>query len=102
MVTHPITVGRHYYRGKIAKLQRASADKNRIAADMESKINEMLLKQTEPVKIYDWGMIASATGYSMATIKEYGYSIDGGSNGFTAHRHDLTYDQAMAANREPT
>jgi hypothetical protein len=58
-----------------------------------------LLKQEAPVQVYGFSDIAQAAGYSVDLVSELGYSIDGGSNGFTAWKRGMTYDEAIAANR---
>ena len=97
MVRHPIRIARNGYKGANAKKQANMMDENRIASDLETKINDLLLKQTAPIQSYTWSGVANATGYSFETIKRLGYSIDCGSNGFTAWRYDLTYEEAMTA-----
>lgn len=56
----------------------------------------MLLEQKEPVRVYLYPEIAEKTGIDLETVKRLGYSIDAGSNGFTALRGQLTLDEAMA------
>lgn len=68
---------------------------------MQSKINELLLKKTEPIKSYFWPKIVEITGLSIEVVKRLGMSIDGGSGGFTVCRHDLTYEQVMAMTQLP-
>jgi hypothetical protein len=68
-----------------------------VIAEIEKAINDLLLQQTAPIQVYDYGQIAQLTGYSQDFIREIGFSIDGGHNGFTAIRHDLTYEQALEA-----
>jgi hypothetical protein len=51
---------------------------------------------------YDFADIARATGYSIDVVSELGYSIDGGSNGFTGWKRGLTHDAAIAANSAST
>lgn len=97
MVTHPIRVGRNGYRGHDPRKQRKAAQDNRIAADLEVKINAMLLQQERPIQTYLWHEIAKATRHDYDIVKRLGYSIDGGSNGFTAWRHDMTYPEAWKA-----
>lgn len=60
----------------------------------------MLLAQTAPIQVYHYVDIAGKAGYSRNIFFELGFMIDGGHNGFTAWRHDLTYQQAMAKNQE--
>jgi hypothetical protein len=84
MVSYPIHIARDSYRGSDARKRQKTSDHNRDAAELEQKINEMLREQTEPVKVYDWATIAWDTGLSYEFVKKVGYSIDGGSNGFTA------------------
>lgn len=99
MVTYPIHIPRKNYRGRDPKKTRQMLERHRIAADMESKINALLLQQKEPIRTYLWMEISRVTGYSFETVQDLGYGIDGGSNGFTAWRHDLTYEQANAVAR---
>lgn len=84
MVSYPIRIARDMYRGRDARKKQKAADHNRDVTELERKINEMLRTQTEPVKVYSWADIAQATGMSYDFIKSVGYSIDCGSNGFTA------------------
>ncbi len=99
MKTYPISVARCNYRGADKKKREKAADHNRDAALLESRANELLLKQEEPVRSYLWMELASATGLSYERVADLGYSIDCGSGGFTAWRHDLSYDAAMEACR---
>lgn len=96
MVKHPIYLPRKNYRGRDQKKLLKVIEHNQIAADMERKINELLLKLTDPVRSYLWMEISRLTGYSYETVRDMGFGIDGGHNGFTAWRHDLTYEQAMS------
>jgi hypothetical protein len=95
MVKHPVHFRRNTYRGSDARKSRKAAEENRIAAELDRHVNEMLLKQTDAVRSYLWHEIASQTGHSVDLIATLGYQIDGGSNGFTAIRHDLSYEHAM-------
>ncbi|KGW78440.1 hypothetical protein Y046_4771 [Burkholderia pseudomallei MSHR2990] len=97
MVTYPIRVRREYYRGRDKTKQARLAHRNSQAAELERYINELLLQQEAPVEVYDFAEIARGIGFSLDFVSEVGYSIDGGSNGFTAWRHDMTYEAAMAA-----
>lgn len=97
MVTHPIRVRREYYRGRDKTKQARLSHYNSQAAELERYINDLLLKQEAPVEVYDFADIARRIGFPLDFVSEAGYSIDGGSNGFTAWRHDMTYDEAMAA-----
>ncbi|MHA6884642.1 hypothetical protein [Ralstonia pseudosolanacearum] len=96
MKTHPISVARNGYRGSDSKKRAKAAAENRDAALLESYANELLLAQKEPIKVYFWMELARGTGLPYDTVARLGYSIDGGSNGFTAWRHDLMYEDAMA------
>lgn len=99
MKTYPVHVARSNYRGADPKKRARAAAHNRDAALLESCANEMLKKQTDAVHVYGWAELANATGLPYERVAELGFSIDGGSNGFTAWRHDLTYDAAMEACR---
>ncbi|MBZ2207138.1 hypothetical protein [Massilia soli] len=84
MVSYPIHIRRDTYRGRDPHKQQKALDHNRNVAELERKINEMLQAQTEPIKVYMWAEIARATGFSYDFVAEVGYTIDGGSGGFTA------------------
>lgn len=96
MVKHPIHVPRVNYRGADPKKRAKTHEANRLAQQIEAAINGLLLEQTEPIQVYLWMEISKASGVSYETVARLGYGIDGGSGGFTAVRHDLTYDQEMA------
>ncbi|WP_371438322.1 hypothetical protein [Polaromonas sp.] len=100
MVTHPIHVGRNNYRGADARKKAKTQTENRDASQLEQHVNAMLLAQTEPIKVYFWGEISRDSGMSYDTVARLGFSIDGGSGGFTAWRHDMTYEQAMEAHNK--
>lgn len=84
MVSYPIHIARDSYLGRDPRKRQKASDHNRDVAELERKINDMLKKQTEPVKVYSWASIAADTGMSYEFVKKVGYSIDCGSNGFTA------------------
>ena len=44
--------------------------------------------------------IASETGVDEEIVRRLCFAIDGGSGGFAAVRHDMTYDQAIEAHRK--
>ncbi|WP_227104534.1 hypothetical protein [Chromobacterium rhizoryzae] len=98
MVTHPIHVKRSNYRGADPKKRQKAAEQNRIAAELESYINELLRNQSEPIQVYLYYQIAAKTGYPEATVRDLCFVIDGGHNGFTAIKPGLTYEQAMEQN----
>jgi hypothetical protein len=89
-------VSRQNYRGSNAKRLEKVRAANAAAQKMEQVINELLLKQTEPIRSYLWMEISQASRIPYDTVQDVGYGIDGGSNGFTAIRYDLTYEKAMA------
>lgn len=98
MVTYPIHVTRSGYRGKDARKRAKATQDNRDAALIENAVNELLLKQATPFKVYLWGEVSNASGVDYETVKRLGHSIDGGSNGFTATRPGLSpaeYEQAL-------
>lgn len=73
----------------IQKKRAKAAHENKTAADLEKAINDLLLKQEHPVQSYTHHEIASLTGYSMETVREFGFSIDCGHNCFTVIRRGL-------------
>jgi hypothetical protein len=96
MVKFPIRIARNGYRGADPKKNRKAYDENQIAADLEKKINDLLLKQADPIHTYLYYDLADITGYTPEIVKKLCFSIDCGSSGFTAWRHDMTYQQAIA------
>ncbi len=84
MVSYPIHIRRDGYRGRDPRKRQKTIDHNRKVAELEGKINEMLQAQTKPVQVYMWAEISRATGFSYDFVAEVGYTIDGGSGGFTA------------------
>lgn len=100
MVSYPIRVARSGYRGTDAKKRAKAAEENRMASLIENFVNGKLVAQVEPVLQYGWSEIAEGTGLRLEDVARLGFSIDCGSNGFTAIRQGLTLEQAIAeANR---
>lgn len=98
MVTYPIRIRRESYGGGDKRKQARVANHNSQVTDLERYINDLLLQQEAPIQVYDFADIARGCGFSQEFVSEVGYSIDGGSNGFTAWKHGMTYEQAVAAN----
>jgi hypothetical protein len=84
MVSYPIHIARDTYRGRDQRKRQKAAIYNRDVAELERKINDMLREQKERIKVYSWASIAIDSGFSYAFVQKVGYSIDCGSNGFTA------------------
>ncbi len=97
MVTYPIRVSRTVYRGADPKKRAKASSLNRVAAEIEAYINGQLQKQERPVQVYDYWDIAEATGHSIELVRDLCYSIDGGSNGFTATKPGMPFNVAMDA-----
>ena len=97
-VKYPIHVGRDNYRGADARKRLKTAEHNSAAMALEQSINAMLLEQKTPIRSYGYDEISNRTGYSITLVAKLCYSIASGSNGFTAIRKDLTYEQAMNEN----
>jgi len=95
MVTFPIRIDRSGYKGSNPKKREKALERNRLASALESKINEILANQTAPIRTYSYHEIARVTGFDYETVKDLGYSIDCGSNGFTVCRKGLTLEQAL-------
>lgn len=100
MITYPIRVRRNGYRGSDARKKAKATEENRAAALLEDYANNLLLSQKEPVCVYLWAELADGTGLPYAVVAKLGASIDGGSSGFTAWRHDMTHEAALAATRQ--
>ena len=99
MKTYPISVARNHYRGSDPKKKANAAAENRDAATLENHVNQLLLSQKAPVCTYGWMEISRGCGLSYETVARLGYSIDGGSNGFTTWRHDMSYEAALEAHK---
>ncbi len=95
MVPYPISIDRVGYRGNDPNKRAKAARENKTAADLEKAINDLLLKQERPVQSYLYHEIASITGYSVETVRKFGFSIDCGHNGFTVIRRGLSREEAM-------
>ena len=100
MVTYPVHVRRNGYRGSDASKRAKANSENRDASVLEDYANKLLLAQTRPIQVYFWMELAQGTGLPYETVARLGASIDGGSGGFTAWRHDMTSEAAMAANSQ--
>lgn len=97
MVTYPISISRDGYRGANSNRKVKAQEFNLKASRLETIINQMLLEQADPFHVYTWGEIASKSGIPTETVREICYSIDCGSNGFTAIKKGMTFQDAMAA-----
>lgn len=97
MVRYPVHTKRFQYRGGSAAKRSKVAQQNAVSSRLEQQINELLLQQIEPVQIYTYGQLAHLFGLDAQAVYDCCLAIDGGSNGFTACRFDLSYEEAMAA-----
>ena len=97
MVTYPIRVARSSYRGANVRKRENAAEQNRVAAALETHINGRLKSQNRAVQTYLYYEIAADTGYTLETIRDPCFSIDGGHNGFTAYKSGMTFEQALDA-----
>lgn len=96
MVTYPIRISGDPYRGTDPRRKQKTQALNRLAADLESKINEMIANQTAPIRTYLYHQIARETGFDYETVRDLCFSIDGGHNGFRVCKPGLTLEQALA------
>ena len=95
MIKHPIRVARSGYRGADKRKRAQAEEQNRIASELETHINGLLINQVAPIKQYSYSEIASDTGHPIETVLKLCHSVDFGHNGFTAFRSDLTLEQAL-------
>lgn len=100
MVTYPVHVAREGYRGTNPRRREQVRRYNEDAQRIEECINAMLEEQTEATASYTWHEISSRCGLSPDRIREIGFSIDGGHNGFTALRKGTTWEQAQQEARD--
>lgn len=98
MVTYPVSVHRDYYRGADARKKQKARDHNRYATQIEEASNRLIQSQREAIRTYLWPEISRESGVPLEIVEKLGYSIDGGSNGFTATRPGLSesdYQRAL-------
>lgn len=98
MVTYPVHVRRDNYRGANAKRQAKAAETNRYASRIEQAANRLIQAQREPIRPYHWMEISEESDVPYEIVRDLGFSIDCGSNGFTAIRPGLSnedYQKAM-------
>ncbi|MGV3679781.1 MAG: hypothetical protein ACO1PM_08655 [Acidovorax sp.] len=97
MVQYPIVTQRDRYRGKDASKTEKARRFNDASARIEAHLNRQLQNQEQPIKIYLYSVIANELGLSRETVAKCCMVVDGGSNGLTAYRHDMTLEQALEA-----
>lgn len=98
MVTYPVRVPRNPYRGNDAKKRAKAYEDNQYAALIEATANRLIQAQKRAVQSYLWMEISRESQIDYEVVKRLGFSIDGGSNGFTAIRPGLSqedYQRAM-------
>lgn len=97
MITYPARVHRDTYRGSNQRRMIKRDQHNRYAVTIENAVNRLLLAQTEPIRTYLWMEISEESGVPFDIVKDLGYSIECGSNGFTATRPGLSEDEYLEA-----
>ena len=98
LVTYPVHVRRDTYRGSNAKKQAKAAETNRYASRIEQAANRLIQAQQEAIRSYHWMEISEESDVPYEIVRDLGFSIDCGSNGFTAIRPGLSsedYQKAM-------
>ena len=93
MVSYPVYVSRNSYRGNDRRKKARASQDNQDAARIEDACNRLIKKQTQPVQSYLWMEVSRESGVDYETVRRLGYSIDGGSNGFTATRPGMTQEE---------
>lgn len=86
MVTYPVRVKRNNYRGNDARKKSVAAQENRDAYQIEQTANRLIQAQVQDIKVYLWMEISRESDVDFETVRRLGFSIDCGSNGFTATR----------------
>ena len=99
MVSYPIYVKRSSYRGSDKKKQAKANQDNYDAARIEEACNRLIQNQTQGVQSYLWLEVSRESGVDYETVRRLGYSIDGGSNGFTATKPGLSQEEIRQAMR---
>jgi hypothetical protein len=89
MVEYPVRVPTLTYRGKDPRKRAKNNEHNHHAQKLEQAINELVAQQDRRVQAYMWHMFTQVTGLSVDQIRDVGFAIDCGSNGFTVFRPDL-------------
>lgn len=98
MVTYPVHVRRNSYRGSDPKKRAKANSENLDASRIEQAANRLIQAQKRAIKTYLWMEISNESGVDYEIVRKLGYSIDGGSNGFTAVRPGLSeadYERAL-------
>lgn len=95
MIEYPICIERDNYKGKNLKRKNKAMQKNAVVLALESKINELLAAQEQPIQRYLYHEVAFEAGLPYDVFLDNGIVIDGGSNGFTAIRKGLSLDEAL-------
>lgn len=93
MVSYPIYVARNSYRGNDKKKRAKASQDNQDAARIEEACNRLIQNQTQPIQSYLWMEVSRESGVDYETVRRLGYSIDGGSNGFTASKPGLSQEE---------
>lgn len=97
MVTYPVHVRRNSYRGADPRKKAKALQENLDASILEATANRLIQAQARGIKSYLWMEISRESGLDYETVKRLGFSIDGGSNGFTATRPGLTEEEYKRA-----
>lgn len=95
MVKAPIRVKRFSYRGSNLKKQARISELHRVGSLLEKHINDLVARQEDPIANYMYHELASDMGVPEDVVAELCFGIDGGSNGFTVARSDLTGKEAL-------
>ncbi|MGY8829216.1 MAG: hypothetical protein ACKVIS_06645 [Pseudomonadales bacterium] len=93
-----VQVGAITHRGSNAKKQAKAAETNRYASRIEQAANRLIQAQQEAIRSYHWMEISEESDVPYEIVRDLGFSIDCGSNGFTAIRPGLSnedYQKAM-------
>ncbi len=86
MVQYPIQVALKSYKGSQPNLIRKNTEDNRIAAELEKVVNEMIKSSNENIVEVLYDKISFKTGHSTDKIRELLYAVDSGNNGLTAYK----------------
>ncbi len=96
---YPIRMKRERYRGNNRDIRARINEANQTIKRIERHVNELIRMQEAPIQQYRYHQIAFDLGLELDVVREHGFGIDGGHNGFTAIKPSMSYDEAINAKR---
>lgn len=86
MATYPIHVPRDPYRGRMERRLRQARQRDAIAAELETYINDRFRDSDDESHSFMYGYIAIDTGIPEDTVRRLLFGVDCGHNGLTVYK----------------